>query len=193
MTQSATGALALHAMSGRERRRVNNATVPLEDVIRVLDVDWHGRDAGVASPLDQLSQRFADAAAFLLRGWVITRSGEPEEVAAQLAAALDTVNDAGTRMLRHLGATQRPAAGPRRAVAGWDSLTPAEQRVAPLAAQGLTNPEIGELLFLSRRTVETHLSNIFGKLGIESRVQLAAAVARRNAGAQPGACRCHEH
>jgi DNA-binding CsgD family transcriptional regulator len=46
--------------------------------------------------------------------------------------------------------------------------------VVRLVSQGLTNVEIGRRLFISRRTVETHLSHIFGKLGVSSRVQLAA-------------------
>jgi DNA-binding CsgD family transcriptional regulator len=48
-----------------------------------------------------------------------------------------------------------------------------------LASQGLTNPEIGGRPFISRRTVATHLSHIFRKLGISSRVELAAAAQRR--------------
>jgi DNA-binding NarL/FixJ family response regulator len=46
-----------------------------------------------------------------------------------------------------------------------------------LAVEGLTNPQIGERLFVSRRTVQTHLSHIFAKLGIASRVELAKLAA----------------
>ena len=56
--------------------------------------------------------------------------------------------------------------------------TTAAERLLP-AAEGLTNAEIGERLFISRRTVETHLSHVFGKVGVSSRVQLAAEAARR--------------
>jgi DNA-binding CsgD family transcriptional regulator len=66
-----------------------------------------------------------------------------------------------------------------RAAIGWESLTDAERRVADLAAEGLTNPQIGERLFISRRTVQTHLAHVFDKLGIASRVELAAEVGRR--------------
>ena len=65
-----------------------------------------------------------------------------------------------------------------RATTGWDALTRAECAVVALSAEGLTNREIGERLFVSRRTVQTHLSHVFAKLGISSRVTLAAAVAR---------------
>lgn len=61
-----------------------------------------------------------------------------------------------------------------RPTVGWESLTPTELEVVRLAAQGLTNPQIGERLFISRATVATHLSHVFGKLGLGSRVELAA-------------------
>jgi DNA-binding CsgD family transcriptional regulator len=50
--------------------------------------------------------------------------------------------------------------------------------VAALVSDGLTNPQIGERLFVSRRTVRTHLAHVFAKLGIASRAQLAAEVTR---------------
>ncbi len=67
----------------------------------------------------------------------------------------------------------------RRPSTGWASLTPAERQVATLVAGGLTNPQIGERLFISRRTVQTHLSHIFAKLGVSTRAELAAEVTRR--------------
>ena len=85
------------------------------------------------------------------------------------------------RALRALGVHRRSEAG-RRPVVGWASLTDTERRVAALAASGLTNPEVGDRLFISRRTVETHLSHVFRKLGISSRVALAVAHARQEAG-----------
>ncbi len=58
------------------------------------------------------------------------------------------------------------------------SLSPAERAVASLVADGLTNPQIGDRLYISRRTVQTHLVHIFAKLDIASRAQLAAEVTR---------------
>ena len=59
------------------------------------------------------------------------------------------------------------------------ALTPAEERVAALVAEGKTNREVAAALFLSDRTVEGHLSRIFGKLGIRHRAELARALATR--------------
>lgn len=62
---------------------------------------------------------------------------------------------------------------------GWDSLTPTEQVVVELLLDGGSNRVIGERLGISRRTVETHLSHVFLKVGFASRVRLAAEAARR--------------
>lgn len=62
---------------------------------------------------------------------------------------------------------------------GWESLTRTEDRVAGLVATGATNPEIAERLSVSRRTIETHVSNVLAKLGLRSRTELAVFVARR--------------
>lgn len=70
------------------------------------------------------------------------------------------------------------AAGDRSAW-GWDSLTEAELRVVGLTAEGLTNREIAERLFVSRRIVATHLEHVFQKLGLSNRVRVAAEAARR--------------
>src|SRR5262245_40714992 len=69
-------------------------------------------------------------------------------------------------------------ARPRRLVrSGADALTPSERRIAALAAEGLSNREIAQSLFVTLRTVEMHLSNAFRKLDISSRTQLPAALA----------------
>ena len=73
----------------------------------------------------------------------------------------------------------------RSVTTGWGSLTPAELRVVRLAEQGLTNPQIGERLFVSPRTVSTHLSHAFAKLGVASRVELARQASGRGRGWDP--------
>jgi len=86
-------------------------------------------------------------------------------------AALN-LDDAVSYALRGRGERGRPASG-------WLSLTPAELDVARLVAEGLANREIAARLFISPRTVQTHLTHMYGKLGITSRVQLAQQAARR--------------
>jgi DNA-binding NarL/FixJ family response regulator len=65
----------------------------------------------------------------------------------------------------------------RRTVETRDDLTAQERQIARLARDGLSNPEIGARLFLSPRTVEWHLRNVFSKLEIRSRRELSTALA----------------
>ena len=67
-------------------------------------------------------------------------------------------------------------AGPvRRArTSGRDALTPREQRLVDIAASGMTNREIAEALFITKKTVEGHLAHAFRKLGVASRAELRA-------------------
>ena len=83
--------------------------------------------------------------------------------------------------LRNLGVRRTRPASRRRPSFGWESLTPTELRVVGFVTEGLTNRGIAERLFVSRRTVATHLEHVFQKLGHANRVELAAAVARRAA------------
>ena len=81
--------------------------------------------------------------------------------------------------LRVLGIRRGVHGSRRRPKVGWAALTDTEQTVAALLAEGLSNPEIASRMFISRRTVQFHVSNILAKLGLSSRVELATLVTRR--------------
>ena len=83
---------------------------------------------------------------------------------------------AGSRRPRATSSSSRGRApvAPRSAAS---TLTASERRVAQLAASGLTNKEAAQALFVTLKTVETHLASVYRKLGIRSRTQLPAALA----------------
>jgi DNA-binding CsgD family transcriptional regulator len=83
------------------------------------------------------------------------------------------------------GYAQRGRGPRRRPTSGLASLSPAEREVMQLASLGLTNGEIGERLFISARTVQTHMAHIFVKLGVTSRRQLVQAAAGQTRASPP--------
>jgi DNA-binding NarL/FixJ family response regulator len=122
---------------------------------------------------------FAQARIRLAYAERLCRARSTSESRHQLTNALDTFERLGAAPwaararaeLRASGIpTTRPAPGPTA------PLTPQEREIATLAAAGLTNKQIGERLYLSPRTVSTHLYNLFPKLGISSRAALRDAL-----------------
>jgi DNA-binding CsgD family transcriptional regulator len=73
---------------------------------------------------------------------------------------------------------QRGRGERKRPTSGWASLTPAERDVVRLVSEGLGNNDIATRLFVSPRTVQTHLTHVYTKLGLTSRVQLVQEAAR---------------
>jgi DNA-binding CsgD family transcriptional regulator len=82
--------------------------------------------------------------------------------------------------LRGFGIRRRHWSQSERPETGWDSLTDTENSVAELVAEGLTNKQVAAQLFISPHTVKFHLRQVFRKLGIGSRVELAHIITRRN-------------
>jgi DNA-binding CsgD family transcriptional regulator len=95
------------------------------------------------------------------------------EIYAGLGASWD-IRRADARLRAH-GIRRGPRSRHRRAATGWAALTPSEARIAGMVARGLSNPDIASELFLSRRTVQAHVSSILGKLELRSRVGIMQA------------------
>jgi DNA-binding NarL/FixJ family response regulator len=119
------------------------------------------------------------ARAYLLQGEWLRREGRRADARRQLRAAHDIFAAIGMeafagRARRELQATGESVR--KRTPETRDDLTPQEEQIARLARDGLSNPEIGAQLFLSPRTVEWHLHNVFVKLGISSRRGLRRAL-----------------
>jgi DNA-binding CsgD family transcriptional regulator len=126
-------------------------------------------------------------------GWLPMAAAALEEAAVSLAAGGDVararstlasavhtyerfgatwdVRRASARLRRH-GIRRGPQHGSPRPARGWAALTPSEVTIARMVAQGLSNPDIARELFVSRRTVQTHVSNILGKLELHSRIDI---------------------
>ena len=98
--------------------------------------------------------------------------GESEFDAAWAEGAALSTEESIAYAQRGRGERQRPATG-------WGSLTPAERAVVGLVSEGLANKAIATRLFISLRTVESHLTHVYAKLGLTSRVQLAQEAARQ--------------
>jgi DNA-binding CsgD family transcriptional regulator len=130
-------------------------------------LEWHAR---LDIPLDH-------GRTLIALGAAQRRAKRRREARQTLAAALALFERIGAALWAERARAELGRISGRAPTAS--SLTPAEERVAMLVAEGKTNLEVAEALFLSRRTVEGHLSRIFGKLGIRHRAQLARALASR--------------
>ncbi|MBN9111679.1 MAG: AAA family ATPase [Pseudonocardia sp.] len=173
----------------------DTATVPLDENTGFAPAADLVRAVAERDP----DRAMAAASAFSGRGHVLGELGAWEEAAVAAAARGDAdrarscaarcTNVAGlvgattverrltARLREHevrLGVTGRR----RRPSSGWDSLTPTELQVAELVGQGLTSPQIATRLYISPRTVQTHISHSLRKLGLSSRVELATTVSR---------------
>jgi DNA-binding CsgD family transcriptional regulator len=106
---------------------------------------------------------------------MLRRRNRRTEARELLREALDGANRSGAGRLAKRAETELRAAGarPRRVVlTGLESLTASERRIAELASQDLTNREIAQMLFITDRTVEGHLTSVFRKLRPDSRSEL---------------------
>ncbi len=143
-------------------------------------VEEHFRGAVRAGELSE--SPFELARTHLLFGEWLRRERRPVDARPHLKNALTVFDAVGAKMLADRAASEARAAGevlPRPDQGSWPAvtvLTPQELQVALLAARGMTNKEIADRIYLSHRTVSTHLYKAFPKLGIASRAQLRDAL-----------------
>jgi DNA-binding NarL/FixJ family response regulator len=126
--------------------------------------------------------RLEHTRALLALGAALRRANRRADARAPLRRALEQADQGGMLLLAGRAREELSAIGarPRRsALSGPGALTPAEHRVAQLAAAGHGNRAIAERLYVTQRTVETHLTHAFQKLDIRSRAELAAALGQR--------------
>jgi DNA-binding NarL/FixJ family response regulator len=140
-----------------------------------------------AAVADDVGAPIEAALSRVLAGRALAQAGERDRAVAELEHAASTLEACGAlrhrddaeRELRRLGHRIHRRTRPGKTDGtGIESLTERELQVARLVVDRKTNPQIAAELFLSQKTVETHLRNIFRKLGVASRVELARAVER---------------
>ena len=198
-------ALAAHALGHHSRAR----GLALEQLDRAR---WSGtaRALGLAlrtqaaisegehriAALAEAAEVLARSPSALQRAHVLVELGAARRRAGQHSAAAPPLRE-GLQLADQMGATRLTTTArhelralglrPRRsAVSGPGSLTPTERRVAELAASGLTNRQLAEALFITVKTVETHLARAYQKLGTRSRAELTRLIGESAPGYEPG-------
>jgi DNA-binding CsgD family transcriptional regulator len=147
----------------------------------VMGIATRGLDLMVAAVerLTDSPARISQLRAEIRVGATMLRAGDDAGARKYLRRAVDLATVCGHRTLRASAAGLLTAAGGRlrrQSVGSAGPLTAAERRVAEPAAAGATNREISQELFISVRTVETHLSNVYRKLGVSSRGEITRAL-----------------
>jgi DNA-binding CsgD family transcriptional regulator len=129
--------------------------------------------------LERSPARLEHARALIDLGAAMRRSGERASSRAPLREGYDLAARWGATKLAARARAEIGASGARvsaRGLSGAESLTPSERRVAELAADGQTNRDIAQTLFITEKTVETHLGHVYDKLDVRTRHKLRAAL-----------------
>ena len=160
----------------------NEFALGMEARSRALVTDGEAADELYREAIERLGHspiRPELARAHLLYGEWLRRENRRVDARQQLRAAHEMFGTIGMEAFAERTRRELVATGEnvrKRTVETRDDLTRQERQIAQLARDGLSNPEIGARLFLSPRTVEWHLRNVFNKLGIRSRRELAGAL-----------------
>ena len=168
-----------------------NTASPVVEAFATWCRAWHDLDPSLAASAARLVEpagRAADRSRMLHDAAVIAAELGDHDAARSTASEAFALYDvmraehhhARLRAeLRAAGLSMRPRRSPRRPSSGWRALTATEQRVVELVGEGNTNSQIAEQLFVSRRTVESHLASAYPKLGFLSRTELVVAAHSR--------------
>ncbi len=184
-------AAALEQLAERTQAGGTDFGLGLEARCRALMSQGQAAEACYREAIERLSRagmRAELARAHLLYGEWLRREDRRLDAREQLRTAYDMLTAIGMEAFAERARRELVATGEavrKRGAETVTMLTPQEACIARLARDGLTNPEIGAQLFLSARTVEWHLRKIFTKLGIGSRRELHAALARHGHDGQP--------
>jgi DNA-binding NarL/FixJ family response regulator len=141
--------------------------------------DGHERLEEAIATLERSSARLELAKALAAHGAALRRARRPSDARDPLRRALELAESCSAPPVIEIARSELHAAGARprsSALSGPAALTPSERRVADLAADGQTNRDIAQELFVTPKTVEVHLSNAYRKLGIGSRRELGKAL-----------------
>jgi DNA-binding CsgD family transcriptional regulator len=173
------------ALADDELRRARAFGAPRALGIALTGAALVGGDPGgelleeALTVLDASSARLEEARALIVRGAWLRRRGERSAARPLLERGLEQARECGALPLAQEATEQLASAGgrPRNVLRrGRDALTPTELRVARLAVEGLSNPEIAQAHFVTLKTVETQLGSCYRKLGIASRRDLERAL-----------------
>ncbi len=129
--------------------------------------------------LESSPARLEHARALADLGAALRRAKHRSEAREVLREAVDLAHRCGALAIERRAREELAATGakPRRVMlTGVESLTPSELRVARMAAEGMVNKEIAQALFVTPKTVETHLGHVYRKLDISSRKELPEAL-----------------
>jgi DNA-binding CsgD family transcriptional regulator len=173
---------ALERLAATTQAADNDFALGIEARCRALLSDGAAADDLYREAIDRLSRtrlRPELARAHLLYGEWLRRDGRRIDAREQLRIAHELLEAIGMEAFAERARRELVATGLKvrqRGGGNRDRLTPQEEQIARLARDGLSNPEIGAQLFLSPRTVEWHLGNVFMKLDISSRAALPTAL-----------------
>ncbi len=175
---------AEHLRIAQDEARRAGVSTPVGEALRVAGI-IAGGEAGVAhlrqavAVLERSPAALEYARALVELGGALRRAGERAAARPPLRHGLELADRFAARPLAETALAELRASGarPRRvALSGADALTPTERRIAELAAAGRANPQIANVLYVTTKTVEWHLSHVYSKLDIASRDALPEAL-----------------